>query len=80
MLLLSKEMNEKDRSLKSQLLISSGIKSNEDKFTGKLAWQQNGFFGYKKVTLITVKNFPENIIYIYQGEITQVKGDLAIYN
>lgn len=41
-------MNEKDRSLKSQLLISSRIKSNEDKFTGKLAWQQNGFFGYKK--------------------------------
>ena len=67
MLLLSKEMNEKDRSLKSQLLISSGIKSNEDKFTGKLAWQQNGFFGYKKVTLITVKRISRKYSYLYKS-------------
>ena len=57
-------MNEKDRSLKSQLLISSGIKSNEDKFTGKLAWQQNGFFGYKKGDFNYCKKFSRKY-YLY---------------
>ena len=44
MMLLSKEMTDKDRSLKTQLLIRSEAAS-DDKVSGERVWKDDGFFG-----------------------------------
>ena len=41
MLLLSKEMTDKDKSMKTQLLYKS---KQEDKLSGEKIWKKNGFF------------------------------------
>ena len=43
MMLLSKEKNDKDRSLKSQLLITEN--EGKDVLSGVKVWKNNGFFG-----------------------------------
>ena len=42
MMLLSKEMRNKDRSMKTQLLIRNS--DGDDKLSGKKVWKNNGFF------------------------------------
>ena len=43
MMLLSKEMTDKDRSLKTQLLIRSD--GSDDRVSGERVWKEDGFFG-----------------------------------
>ena len=43
LLLLSKEATEKDRSLKTQLLLSTNSQSSE-KINGEAVWKKQGFF------------------------------------
>ena len=54
MLLRTKELNEKDQSLKSQLLISAASNNSEKEKT-ELVWRENGYFGDEKVTLTSQK-------------------------
>ena len=80
MLLLSKEMNDKDRSMKTQLLINSG--DSDEKLSGEKVWKENGYFNDIRPELNLVKvNMPENtLFYVNQGFIWTVKnGDLAMY-
>ena len=42
MMLLSKEMRNEDRSMKTQLLIRNS--DGDDKLSGKKVWKNNGFF------------------------------------
>ena len=80
MLLLSKEMNDKDRSMKTQLLIKSG--DSDEKLSGEKVWKENGYFNDIRPELNLVKvNMPENtLFYVNQGFIWTVKnGDLAMY-
>ena len=80
MLLLSKEMNDKDRSMKTQLLIKSG--DSDEKLSGEKVWKENGYFNDIRPELNLVKvNMPENtLFYVNQGFISTIKnGDLAMY-
>ena len=43
MMVLSKELTDKDRSMKTQLLISSTA-NNDEKLSGEKVWKNNGFF------------------------------------
>ena len=82
MMLLSKEMTDKDRSLKTQLLIRTENNSDE-KVSGEKVWQNDGFFDDIKPDLnLEKKNMPENTLYyVNQGYLSTVKnGDLAMYN
>ena len=78
MLLLSKEMTDKDKSMKTQLL----FKSKDDKFSGEKVWKENGFFKDVKAELNLEKvNIPENcLFYVNQGFLSTVKsGEIAMY-
>ena len=68
MLLLSKEISDKDRSMKTQLLLSSPSKG-EDKLSGENVWEEYGYFEEVKPEVNIEKvNIPENILfYINQG-------------
>ena len=48
MLLLSKEMTDKDRSMKTQLL----FKPKDDKLSGEKIWKEDGFFKDVRAELI----------------------------
>ena len=81
MMLLSKEMTDKDRSLKTQLLVTE----NEGKYvlSGEKVWKNNGFFGDIKPEMNLEKvNLPENTLScINQSYLSIVKsGDIAMYN
>ena len=81
MLLMSKEVSDKDRSMKTQLLMSSPVNS-DDKVSGEKVWKENGFFKEVKSEMnIEKANVPENtLLYINQGFISTVKsGELAMY-
>ena len=81
MLLMSKEISDKDRSMKTQLLLSSPSKG-EDKLSGEKVWEEYGFFDEVKPEMNIEKvNIPENtLFYINQGFISTVKnGELAMY-
>ena len=81
MLLMSKEVSDKDRSMKTQLLMSSPVNTDE-KVSGEKVWKENGFFKEIKPEMnIEKANVPENILlYINQGFISTVKsGELAMY-
>ena len=81
MLLMSKEVTDKGRSMKTQLLMSSPSKS-EDKISGVKVWQENGFFKEVKPEMNIEKfNIPENtLFYVNQGFVSTVKnGELAMY-
>ena len=78
MLLLSKEMTDKDKSMKTQLL----YKPKEDKLAGEKIWKENGFFKDVKAQLNLEKvNIPENcLLYANQGFLSTVKsGEIAMY-
>ena len=81
MLLLSKEMTDKDRSMKSQLLFKPS-KSNDKACSGEKVWKENGFFEDVEAQLNLQKvNIPENcLVYVNQGFLSTVKsGELALY-
>ena len=82
MLLLSKELTDKDRSMKTQLLIRSSL-SDDEKLSGEKVWKNNGFFKDIRPELNLEKvNIPENcLFYINQAFLSTVKnGDIAMYN
>ena len=79
MLLLSKEMTDKDKSMKTQLMLKS---EPQNKLSGEQIWKKNGFFKDVRAELSLQKvNIPENcLIYINQGFLSTVKnGDVAMY-
>ena len=81
MLLMSKEVSDKDRSMKTQLLMTTSGSSDE-KVSGEKVWKENGFFKEIKPEMnIEKANIPENtLLYINQGFISTVKsGELAMY-
>ena len=81
MLLLSKEATDKDRSLKTQLLVTSN--DGQEKFSGENVWKHNGFFQDLRPNLkLEKKNIAENtLFYINQSFLLTVKnGDIAMYN
>ena len=81
MLLLSKEASEKDRSLKTQLLLSPN--SQPEKISGEQIWKKNGFFSDERADFnMEKKNFLEYALcYINKGYLCTVKGgELVIYN
>ena len=78
MLLLSKEMTDKDRSMKTQLL----FKLKNDKLSGERIWKEDGFFKDVRAELNLEKvNIPENcLLYVNQGFLSTVKsGEIAMY-
>ena len=78
MLLLSKEMTDKDRSMKTQLL----FKPKVEKLSGERIWKENGFFKDVRAELNLEKvNIPENcLFYANQGFLSTVKsGEIAMY-
>ena len=82
MMVLSKEMTDKDRSMKTQLLIRSSS-DGDDKLSGEKVWKNNGFFKDVKPELNLEKvNMPENALYyVNQSFLSTVKsGDIAMYN
>ena len=79
MLLLSKEMTDKDKSMKTQLMFKS---EPQNKLSGEQIWKKNGFFKDVRAQLSLEKvNIPENcLIYINQGFLSTVKnGEIAMY-
>ena len=67
MLLLSKEMTDKDKSMKTQLL----YKPKEDKLSGEKIWKEDGFFKDVRAELNLEKvNIPENCF---------KSGEIAMY-
>ena len=79
MLLLSKEMTDKDKSMKTQLLYKP---KQEDKLSGEKVWKEDGFFKDVRAELNLEKvNIPENcLLYINQGFLSTVKsGEIAMY-
>ena len=73
-------MTDKDRSMKTQLLIRSDAK--DEKLSGEKVWKENGFFKDVRPELNLEKvNMPENTFYyVNQAFISTVKnGDLAMY-
>ena len=80
MMLLSKEMTDKDRSMKTQLLIRSN--DGDDKLSGEKVWKENGFFKDIRPELNLEKvNMPENTLYyVNQAFLSTVKnGEIAMY-
>ena len=78
MLLLSKEMTDRDRSMKTQLL----FKPKVEKLSGERIWKENGFFKDVRAELNLEKvNIPENcLFYANQGFLSTVKsGEIAMY-
>ena len=81
MLLLSKEATDKDRFLKTQLLVTSN--DSQEKLSGEIVWRNNGFFQDLRPGLnLEKKNITENtLFYINQSFWSTVKnGDITMYN
>ena len=81
MLMLTKEAIDKDRSLKTQLTLSS--KSSKKRTSDERVWRNEGFFEDTKPELnLEKKNILDNsLFYINQSYISTVKNDdLAMYN
>ena len=81
MMLLSKELTDKDRSMKTQLLIRSQS-SDDEKLSGEKVWKENGFFKDIRPELNLEKvNMPENCLYyVNQAFLSTVKnGNIAMY-
>ena len=81
MIVLTKEVTDKDRSLKTQLTIS--CKSSEDKISGDRVWTKEGFFMETKPELNLEKKYiPENALFhINQSYTSTVKnGNLTMYH
>ena len=81
MMLLTKEATEKDRSLKTQLFLSS--KNSEEKLNSECMWRSEGYFSDMRPELnLEKKNIPENtLLYVDQSYLSTVKnGDIAMYH
>ena len=81
-MVLSKEMTDKDRSMKTQLLIRLSY-DGDDKLSGEKVWKNNGFFKDIKPELNLEKvNMPENALYYINQSFfsTVTSGDIAMYN
>ena len=81
MMLLSKELTDKDRSMKTQLLIRSQS-TDDEKLSGEKVWKENGLFKDIRPELNLEKvNMPENCLYyVNQAFLSTVKnGDIAMY-
>ena len=79
MLLFSKEMTDKDKSMKTQLMYKP---KQENKLSGEKIWKKDGFFKDVRADLNLEKvNIPENcLLYINQGFLSTVKsGEIAMY-
>ena len=77
---MSKEVSDKDRSMKTQLLMTTS--GSDEKVSGEKIWRENGYFKEIKPEMnIEKANIPENtLLYINQGFISTVKrGELAMY-
>ena len=82
MMLLSKELTDKDRSMKTQLLVRSAA-NDDEKLSGEKVWKNYGFFKNIKPDLNLQKvNIPEYcLFYINQAFLSTVKnGDILMYN
>ena len=82
MMLLSKELTDKDRSMKTQLLIRSPQANEDEKLSGEKVWAENVFFHDIRPELNLEKvNIPENcLFYVNQAFLSTVKnGDIAMY-
>ena len=82
MLMLTKEATDKDRSLKTRLLVSTSG-NNDDKISGERVWRIDSFFRDVRPDLkLEKRNTPENcLLYINQSLLSTVKnGELAMYN
>ena len=80
--MLTKEATDKDRSSKTQLLISTSG-NNDDKISGERVWRSNGYFRDRRPDLKLEKgNIPENcLMYVSQAFLSTLKnGELAMYN
>ena len=77
---LSKEATNKDKSLNAQFLLSTGTGDEKSANTEK-KWNKPDFLGDQVADFTIIKvNFPKNTLeYTSQGNITLVKGDLAVY-
>ena len=79
MLFLSKEMTDKDKSMKTQLLYKP---KQENKLSGEKIWKKDGFFKDVRADLNLEKvNIPKNcLLYANQGFLSTVKsGEIAMY-
>ena len=75
-------MTDKDRSMKSQLLIRTSPSNEDEKLSGEKVWKNNGFFKDIRPELNLEKvNLPENcLFYVNQAFLSTVKnGDIAMY-
>ena len=82
MMMLTKEATEKDRSLKTQLLVST-TGNNDDKISSEGVWKNDGFFRDVRPDLkLEKRNIPENcLLYVNQPYLSTVKsGELVMYN
>ena len=80
-MVLSKEMTDKDRSLKTQLLIKSNSDVDE-RLSGEKVWKNNVFKHVKPELNLEKANMPENTLYyVNQSLLSTVKnGEIAMYN
>ena len=78
MMLLTKEVNEKDRQLKSQLLLAT---SEIEKKQSQTIWRENGFLGNISSDFnIHKKHFSENALcYINQAHLSTKDGEIIVY-
>ena len=82
MLMLTKEAPDKDRSLKTQVLVSTSG-NNDDKISGERVRRSDGCVRDVRPNLKQEKqNIPENaLMYVRQAFLSTVKnGDLAMFN
>ena len=79
--MLTKEATDKDRSLKTQLLVSTSG-NNDDKISGERVWRSDGFRDVRPDLKLEKRNIPENaLLYVDQAFLSTIKnGDLAMYN
>ena len=66
--MLTKEATDKDRSLKTQLFVSTSS-NNDDKMSGERVWRSDGYFRDVRPGLkLEKRNIPENcLVYINQA-------------
>ena len=80
-MILTKEATDKDRSLKSQLLLSTD--NSDKKLSSEKVWRSECYFSDTRPELnLEKKNIPENcLFYIIQSYLSTVKnGDIAMYH
>ena len=79
-MLLSRELTEADRSVRSQVVVAI-LGDSSDKQASELVWEENAFFGeLKAYFFIYKKDFPENALtYINQAYLSSKDGEPVVY-